>query len=53
MAIKDGLHGDGLYLQFQYLPISLAHIKQVFKAKVIGFELRNFPPAFLYECRKL
>ena len=52
-AIREGLHENGKYLQFQYLPLSLAHIKEMFKAKVIGYELRNFPPAFLYECRKL
>ncbi len=51
-AIRDGLRDNGKYLQFQYLPVSLPHIKQMFEAHVIGFELRNFPPAFLYECRK-
>jgi phospholipid N-methyltransferase len=51
-AIRDGLGDGGLYLQFQYLPVSLQHIKKMFRAKIIGFEMRNFPPAFLYECKK-
>lgn len=51
-AIEEALVEDGLYLQFQYFLSSLKHIKKKFDAKVIGFELRNVPPAFLYECRK-
>ena len=51
-AIRDGLRDDGVYLQFQYAPLSLRHIREMFDAKIVGFELRNIPPAFLYECRK-
>lgn len=51
-AISDSLDEDGIFLQFQYLLASLGHIRNMFDTKVVGYEFRNFPPAFLYECRR-
>ncbi len=51
-AITEGMRGDGIYIQFQYLLTSWLHVRKVFRAKIIGFELRNLPPAFVYYCRK-
>jgi phospholipid N-methyltransferase len=51
-AIRTSLDDDGLYIQFQYLLASLLHIRTMFDARIVGYELRNIPPAFLYECRK-
>lgn len=51
-SIEHGLQQKGTYLQFQYLPLSLLHVKKVFQSKIVGLELRNIPPAFIYECRK-
>lgn len=51
-AIADSLDEYGIYLQFQYLLASLGHIRSMFDTKVVGYEFRNFPPAFLYECKK-
>lgn len=50
-AVRDSLDPAGIYLQFQYMLASLRHIREIFAAKVVAFEVRNFPPAFLYECR--
>ncbi|MBI2637487.1 MAG: methyltransferase domain-containing protein [Candidatus Sungbacteria bacterium] len=47
------LHADGTYVQFQYFFYSLPHIKKHFKnVKVVYYETRNFPPAFIFECKK-
>ena len=51
-AIKVGMKDDGVYVQFQYLLASFAHVRKEFDAKIIGFELRNIPPAFIYRCTK-
>ncbi|MEA2715305.1 MAG: hypothetical protein QOG91_333 [Candidatus Parcubacteria bacterium] len=51
-AVSDSLVESGTFLQFQYVLASLSHIREMFEAKVVGFEVRNFPPAFLYECKK-
>lgn len=51
-AINEGMKEDGTYVQFQYLLASWLHVRKVFNAKVIGFEVRNVPPAFVYVCKK-
>lgn len=50
--IFRSLKDSGTYIQFQYLLGSILHIKKLFKVRIVGFEVRNIPPAFLYECRK-
>ncbi|MEI6304700.1 MAG: hypothetical protein WCP09_01635 [Candidatus Taylorbacteria bacterium] len=51
-AINEGMKEDGIYVQFQYLLASFLHVRRVFDAKVIGYEVRNVPPAFVYVCKK-
>jgi phospholipid N-methyltransferase len=51
-AINAGMTDDGVYVQFQYLLASWSHVRKEFDAKIIGFEVRNLPPAFIYSCRK-
>ncbi len=51
-AIRTGMKDYGVYVQFQYLLASFAHVRREFDAKIIGFEPRNIPPAFIYECKK-
>jgi phospholipid N-methyltransferase len=49
-SIKDSLGKRGVFLQFQYLMASYLHIKKVFNVKIVGYEYRNLPPAFIYKC---
>ena len=51
-AIKQVLVPKGTYVQFQYTPESYRMLKRVFGSVRVGFEVRNLPPAFVYECRK-
>lgn len=50
--INYSLSDNGVYIQFQYLLTDWLHIRKIFKTIIAGYELRNFPPAFLYHCRK-
>lgn len=50
--IHSNLSEDGLYVQFQYFLASLRHIKTLFDVKIVAYEVRNIPPAFVYECRR-
>jgi phospholipid N-methyltransferase len=52
LAIHDNLSDTGRYVQFQYFLANWRHIKSIFDTKVIGYEIRNVPPAFVYECKK-
>ncbi|MEK7609678.1 MAG: rRNA adenine N-6-methyltransferase family protein [Patescibacteria group bacterium] len=52
MAIHGSLSDTGLFIQFQYFLSSLISVKKLFDAKIIGYECRNLPPAFIYGCRK-
>lgn len=50
----DSLSKDGTYIQYQYSLTYYKQLKSVFKDEIsLGFELLNFPPAFIYRCRKL
>ena len=51
-SIEEVLDEEGLYIQFQYLLTSLKHIRSMFDAKVLSYEYRNLPPAFVYGCKK-
>ncbi|MBA3732827.1 methyltransferase domain-containing protein [Patescibacteria group bacterium] len=52
-TIQKLLKKDGAYIQFQYFLSSLSMIKKHFsRTKIKNYELRNFPPAFVYECKK-
>lgn len=46
------LKNKGLYVQFQYSLNAKKAIKEVFPSLDISFTAANFPPAFVYTCRK-
>lgn len=46
------LNANGCYVQFQYSLNAKAIIKQTFKQVKISFTPANFPPAFVYTCKK-
>jgi phospholipid N-methyltransferase len=50
--INNNLSDTGRYIQFQYFLASWRHVRSVFDAKIIAYEVRNVPPAFVYECKK-
>ncbi len=52
VAIHESLSDRGLYIQFQYFLASLKHIRSMFDTKVLSYEYRNLPPAFVYGCKK-
>lgn len=52
LAVREALADNGLFLQFQYFLVSLIPINKIFETKIIGYEYRNLPPAFIYGCRK-
>lgn len=51
-AADDALVENGHYVQFQYSLQSKKQIKKTFKKMQIRFTPLNFPPAFVYACRK-
>lgn len=46
------MHANSLYVQFQYSLNAKKNIKQFFKHVEIAFTPANFPPAFIYYCKK-
>jgi phosphatidylethanolamine/phosphatidyl-N-methylethanolamine N-methyltransferase len=46
------MHKDALYVQFQYSLNAKKNIKQFYKHVEIAFTPANFPPAFIYYCKK-
>ncbi len=52
---KKTLVNDGLFIQYQYSLQYLPHFKESFDAENIDtkFVLLNFPPAFVYNCKKM
>ncbi len=51
-ALKS-LNKDGTFIQYQYSLTYYKKLKVVFKEKIsLDFELLNFPPAFVYRCKK-
>ncbi len=50
--IRSILGEKGTYIQFQYLLASYFEIRRSFNAKIVAYEFRNIPPAFVYECMK-
>lgn len=51
-ASNRSLNEYGKYVQFQYSLLAKKQIKHVFNDVKIGFTLKNFPPAFIYTCKK-
>ena len=49
----NSLIKDGTFIQYQYSLTYYKKLKAVFKEKIsLDFELLNFPPAFVYRCKK-
>ncbi|WP_369048199.1 class I SAM-dependent methyltransferase [Tenacibaculum sp. UWU-22] len=46
------LKADGLFIQYQYNLSYYRRLKSVFKTVLLDFEPLNFPPAFVYRCKK-
>lgn len=46
------LKPDGMYTQFQYSLQAKRLLEARYKKVQIAFTMRNFPPAFVYTCRK-
>lgn len=46
------MHSNSMYVQFQYSLNAKKSIKQFYKHVEIAFTPANFPPAFIYYCRK-
>lgn len=51
-SIDANLKPGGVYTQYQYSLANYDDIKLKFEHVKLGFTLRNFPPAFVYECYK-
>jgi phospholipid N-methyltransferase len=51
-AAKNALSDEGLLTQFQYSLQSKKYLKSKFKDVQIKYTFWNFPPAFIYTCRK-
>ena len=48
------LDKNGTFVQYQYSLTYYKYLKTVFKDEIsLGFEMLNFPPAFIYRCKKL
>ena len=47
------LKPNGMYLQFQYLPLHRKQITSTFKNSKLYWQPLNFPPAFVYKCHKI
>lgn len=50
-AVKNSLKKDGQFIAFQYSPQMYSSLRKNFTDVKLGFELRNFPPAFIYRCK--
>jgi phospholipid N-methyltransferase len=46
------MNEESLYVQFQYSLNAKKAIKTLFRSVDITFTAANFPPAFVYTCRK-
>lgn len=49
---KEFLKDGGYYIQIQYSLNDFNNLKNIFPKVRLGFEIRNFPPAFIYICEK-
>lgn len=48
------LEEEGTFIQYQYSLTYFKKLKKVYKASIsLEFELFNFPPAFIYRCKKV
>lgn len=49
---KKVLKKEGLFIQYQYLCLDIFKFLKNFNQTKIGWQPLNFPPAFVYECKK-
>lgn len=50
----EALVDNGTFIQYQYSLTYFKKLKRVFKEAItLEFELLNFPPAFIYSCKKV
>ncbi|GAB0175036.1 MAG: rRNA adenine N-6-methyltransferase family protein [Candidatus Altimarinota bacterium] len=52
VAISRALKNDGLYIQYQYFGTNKEDIEKLFYIIKNDWEPINFPPAFIYICKK-
>lgn len=50
-AIKKVLRPNGVYVQFQYLPLRVVDVRAEFPDVHVQWEVRNIPPACVYVAR--
>jgi len=48
----DQLKRNGYFIQYQYSLSYFKKIKKIYKNVDLDFEIRNIPPAFIYNCKK-
>ncbi len=48
----NALKSSGVYVQFQYSLKSKKFLESIYKSVKITFTIKNFPPAFVYTCKK-
>jgi len=48
----NALKSSGTYVQFQYSLQSKKFLENIYKSVRITFTIKNFPPAFVYTCKK-
>jgi phospholipid N-methyltransferase len=46
------LSSDGIYMQYQYFATNKQDIEEFFTITRVDWEPINFPPAFIYICKK-
>lgn len=51
-AAYSSLKSKGTYVQFQYSLQSKKFLESVYESVKITFTVKNFPPAFVYTCKK-
>jgi len=52
IRLWSALRENGQWIAFQYSLQMYPSFRKTFAEVKLGFELRNFPPAFIYRCRK-
>ena len=50
--VSDFLYADGIYMQYQYSWKNYSDVQRFFRDINVSFVPCNFPPAFVYTCRK-
>ena len=51
-AVRNALKADGRFVAYQVTPKLIPLLKERFRRVEVRFELRNFPPLFVFSCRR-